>query len=250
MPLKALRHPDNPWVWCGTSLSACEACDHQCEPLEQLRFVWAYGVNGDDPDHYHNDPKSISVTETLNCPRKSVLMRLMDYAESPSALAARAHGTAIHKAYEACQKDGHSEVTLSLPLSRGYTLRGTADRLLDDGCVKDFKNMDSFRKTLDVQHEDQLSIYGDMGVSVTARLVLSQVTRKGVQEMDATYNPEALPTCIARAEQMIDALESGDASILPPRGREIKHFRARHCDYCPYEIRQRCEEISPIGGEQ
>jgi len=248
MPLKSLRHPDNPWVWCGESLSACEACDHKCEPIEQVRFAWAYGVKGDDEDHYHHDPRTISVTETLNCPRKSVLMRLVDYAESPRALAARAHGTAIHKAYEACNKDGCSEVRLSRPLSHGYTLGGQSDRIAGNE-VKDYKSMDSFRKTLDVQHEDQLSIYADMAGIADPQLVLVQVTRKGVQEMAATYNPEAYNTCVARAESMIAVLEGeADVSALPPVGRDIKHFRSRHCDYCPYEVRRRCEEISPPDG--
>lgn len=251
MPLKALHHHENTYVWCGTSLSACEACDHKCQELEQLRFVWAFGVNGDDDDHYHHDDMSVSVTETLYCLRKEYLKRTMDYAESPAGLAARATGTAKHKARESVNKDGCSEVTLTLALSRGYTLCGTADRLTDE-YIMDYKTMDAERKTVDVQHEDQLSIYGEMARlrdGKVRRLLLAQDTRRGLKTMDVEPVPEALDTCVYRAEQLITALVDATPLSLPALGREIRHHAKRHCDFCPAEIRTACEEMDQPGGE-
>lgn len=246
MPLKSLRHHDFPTVWCGTSLSACEACEDRCKPIEQVRLAWRYGVT--DPDHYHADPKVISVTETLLCLRKPVLERMVDYAESVEALAPRSTGTAMHVAYQDANDDGASEVGLAESLSRGYLLRGTADRLTGE-YVMDYKSMDSFRKTVDRQHEEQLSIYAQMAGG-GRKLLLAQMTRKGLNIMEVEEIDGALDNCIQRAEQIIDALEAGDPSLVPPAGREIKFNRNRQCDYCPYEVRQECERISPVKGEE
>ena len=244
MTLVGLRHHDNPFVVCGTSLSACENCPDRCVPLEQVRLVWANAVNGDDEGHYHNDDKVISVTETLLCTLKSVLARTVDYSESPKALSPRAAGTAMHKAMEAVNDDGCSEVMLTKRLSRGFSLMGTADRLTDD-YVMDYKSMDSFRKTVDLQHEEQLSIYGEMAGG-GRKLLLAQMTRKGIQIMEIEPIDGALDACIERAERMIDVL-TGDAELesLPPLGREIKFFRNRQCDYCPYEIKKACDKLHP-----
>lgn len=235
------HHPDNPFVICGTSIEACGACPSRCAPIEQVRLVWRH--TNIDRTHYHNDPNHVSVTETQNCLLKSALARTVDYSETIGDCWKRVVGTLLHVGLEMANQDGQSEVRVSEPIGRGYYLTGTMDRCTDE-YIMDYKSMDSFRKTVDEQHVEQLSIYREM-CGHDGDLLLAQVTRKGINVIDLEPINGALSACRERARELIDAVESGDLHHLPPLGRQIKFFRARQCDYCPHAIKSACDEIHP-----
>jgi hypothetical protein len=258
MPCIGFHCPGKPWLW--KDISGCEACEDRCLSIETLRMIWQVEFI-DGADHYHNDPKAISVTETMGCLRRAYYDRNEDYAEAPPALLARVDGTNVHSAYERANNDGMSEVELSLDLGGGYSLRGTADRITDD-YVADYKTMSGVRKTYDEKNAVQLTIYDEMakGRFVTCdacdgeggsgahplelcskcggdgQFYIDEPGRKllviqrshGKEKIHEVHRVEgALSRATVRAKALIDVLEVSHligkfAADIPPEGRDMK----------------------------
>jgi len=237
MPCIGFHCPGKPWLW--KDIAGCEACEDRCLSIETLRMIWQVEFI-DGADHYHNDPKAISVTETMGCLRRAYYDRNEDYAEAPPALLARVDGTNVHSAYERANNDGMSEVELSLDLGDGYSLRGTADRITDD-YVADYKTMSGVRKTYDEKNAVQLSIYDEMAGGGPRQLLVIQRSH-GKEKIHEVHRVDgALSRATVRAQALIDVLEGSRligrfAADIPPEGQDMKvGFRGNvACDYCPH----------------
>ena len=255
-PLKALHCPDEPWHW--TTPTECAACEHPCfGSHEWVNVIW--GETFTDEDHYHNDPMTISVTETLGCLRMAYYKRTQDYAESPERMLARVMGTHNHRLPEKHNPEG-SEITFAHPLSDGFSLKGTADVSLP-GIIRDYKGVDRPTKTLGGgvrEDEDgqklhvnalQLSVYADLkelaGEEEVHTLEIVQVARKAIKAHESYRVPQALGWAISRAEALISVL-NGDLllSSLKFEGIRIKYYRVNQCSFCPFKVqcKQECEE--------
>ena len=245
MALMAFHCPGDKWAW--KKIADCRKCEHPCfGSLEWVEVVWAETFEKED--HYHDDPMVVSVTETLGCLRKAWYQRTMDYAEAPEKLLARVTGSHMHWLAEMHNIKG-SEVAYDHELSRGYRLKGTADVSLP-GIVKDYKTVDRPTKSLGggvrIKEDgtkvhincEQLSVYADLkelqGEDEVETLEIIQVGRKAIATHDAYRVPGALATCIERAELLIDAVAKPDDDFLPKEGMDIKFFRAKMCDFCPF----------------
>jgi len=251
MSLTNFHCPDSPLAW--KDIDDCRDCSNRCLPLPLLKALWQDEVVG-DPEHYHNNPKSISVTTTQGCLLKAYLERTNDYAEQPGKLVARWSGTKLHKAIEDANQDGidgEAEVRVQRDLSRGYVLDGCVDWVNCNGDVCDWKTVQSQRRTYDEKHAEQLQIYHDMidmdrGVNLLAGdNYVWQLDRKGVAVHKTHTMPEAMDRCIVRAESLVEALESNDGSILPREGLGVKFFRMTLCDFCNFK-----DECTELGGPQ
>lgn len=250
MPLAALHRHGTPYVWCGTSPGACSACQNKCANDTTLRMAHKYGMGGDDPDHYHNDPMKPSVTAMLGCVRKAALMATVDYAESPVDLWPRAYGKARHVIFEGLPGGGRVEVEVSALIPGGGLLMGTIDYVgPGESYIADYKTGQSVRKTTDYRHAQQLSCYWDMldnGKTPDLRIV--SVAHAGSDDLPVEYDPDALPLAVSRAADYMAVLRGErDMSSLPSAGRNIKEAYGRKiaCDYCPHAIKERCNEIGP-----
>ena len=244
MPRIGFHCPGKPWLW--KEIAGCEACDDRCMCIETIRMIWQVEFV-DNADHYHNDDKSISVTETMGCLRRAYFERKEDYAETPQSMLARVDGTNVHSAYERANSDGRSEVPLSVELGDGYFLRGTADRLAGD-YVADYKTMQGVRKTYDESNAVQLSTYDEMAGGGPRRLLVIQRSHGKEQVHEVHRVDGALERAIVRAKALIDVLEvsrlvGGFAADIPPEGREMKvGFRGNVlCEYCPH--RDACDAL-------
>ena len=232
MPLVGFQCPDNQFA--VKQIADCEKCENRCLPIEIVRWIWDTEMVR-DKDHYHNDPKVLSVTETMrgSCLRKAYFNRTVDYTETPQSLMARSSGTGVHKRLEQANDDGYSEVALSYDLGGGYTLKGTADRLTAD-YIGDYKTVDAVRKTYDLSNAEQLSIYRDMAGGVDRELVIWQVARKKVATHVVHYVEDAFGECLDRCGLLIDTLASGQPEMLPTEGKNIKFFKMTACDFCSH----------------
>ncbi len=251
MPLVSFHCPDQPLNW--KDINDCRGCLKRCLPLPLLKALWQDEVIG-DKNHYHNDPKSISVTTTQGCLLKSFLEKTEDYAEDPKRLVARWSGTKLHKAIEdhnPYSDDGEAEVRVQRDLSRGYKLDGSVDWVDGDGNVCDWKTVQSQRKTYDEKHAEQLQIYQEMVDADGGHMMVSgnnyvwQLDRKGVAVHKTHAVPDAMTRCVVRAESLIEALESKDGSLLPREGKSVKFFRSTLCDFCQF-----VDECEDFGGPQ
>ena len=202
--------------------------------IETLRLLWKVEFV-DAADHYHEDPKSISVTETMGCLRRAYYDRALKYAVEPETLKARVWGTIIHEAREKANPDGHSEVRLSVDLGNGYTLDGTADRLTDD-YVLDYKTMDNPRKTYDVDNATQLSIYDEMAGGEPRSLQVLQDGRRKEQVHEVHRVDNALEAAKERALEIIDAVEAKCPTMLAREGAQtmMKFTKKPMCNWCPH----------------
>ena len=250
-PLVAFHCPGKPWDW--KNIDDCRKCQAPCfGSLDWVEVIWAESFA--DGDHYHNDPMVVSVTTALGCLRKAYLQRTVDHAEEPKKLLARVTGTHMHRLAEKHSPDG-AEVEFSMVLSRGYTLKGTADKSLP-GIVKDWKTCDRVTKgiggALRIKEDgskvhincEQLSVYADlkeqvMGEEDVEVLEIVQVARKDVAVREAYRVPNALEFVVNRAELLIDALEKGE-NFLPKEGADIKFYRSSMCSFCA--VRAQCEQ--------
>lgn len=236
MPLTSFHCPDNPFRL--ADMAACEACEDRCTPIEVVRLVWRVMFE-DDRDHYHHDPKVISVTEAMSgaCLRRAWYNRHRDYAETPQRLLSRTQGTLLHRELEKANNDTFSEVVVSCTLTRGYTLAGTSDRL-SSNWVWDFKKSKTARKTADYRQMRQVNIYGQMqaraGGALPQEMGIIFIAHDAVNVVEAEEMPEALDDCLERCEVLIDRLEDGRVELLPREGLEIKNFRTPICTNCPH----------------
>ena len=234
MPCVGFHCPGNPLLW--RKIEDCEACQERCLSIETLRWLWkAEFIDG--AGHYHKDAKSISVTETMGCLRQSYYNKTVNYAEEPKRFKARAWGTAIHKAREDANQDGHSEVRLCVPLSAKYTLNGTADRL-DDNVVLDYKTMDNPRKTYDEDNSYQLSVYDEMAGGANRVLLVLQDGRRDEKVHEVHRTENALKTACKRAEMLVWSLTNGTARNLEAEGEEktFKFTKMTYCERCPHVV--------------
>ena len=255
MPLKAFVCPDDPWTW--RTITDCRACAEPCfGALEVVETLW-YNTFGTE-HHYHDDPKVISVTESLGCLSMAWFKKKREYAETPKSLMARTNGTNTHGMYEAGTIDGdgdsgrhaegyHCEVPLDpIDLSHGYTFRGTVDRVTPDA-IKDYKSCDNPTKSLGGPkrrmddgtkrhvHAEQLSVYAD-ALGHEGRLEVVQVGRRDAATHQAPRVENALLWAKERAETLIVALEADDVDRLDKEGVDILYYRACACNFCPFRL--------------
>jgi len=260
MPLVALHCPGQPFKWrtgeqCAKCLNPCmrdldkEDEDTPVESLgcpEMVQFVWHQEFVMRDPDHYHNDPGCVSVTDTLYCLRKAYYNKKLDYAETPTALWARARGTAMHKAMEGANDPRTSEVELRAYLPGGRQLYGTAD-VMNEYYVADLKNVQATTKKYKPQEAEQLTIYDEMDPSPLGprELRVYQGAHKGVATHVTHRVVGALENAKRRAALLYDALDSECPEMLPAEGPEIKFWGKKDlCDYCPH--RMTCEAVEEV----
>jgi hypothetical protein len=232
MPCTSFHCPDNEFL--ARNIDDCEACDHKCLSIETLRLIWKTEFI-DGADHYHNDPKVVSVTETMGCLRRAYYDRSEDYTEAPASMLARVDGTNVHSAYERANNDGNSEVALSMDLGAGYSLKGTADRLTNE-YVADYKTMQGVRKTYDENNAIQLSIYDEMAGGPERELIVIQRSH-GKEQRHYVHRVEgALDKAVARAHELINAIDEGDVSMLSPEGRDrnVGFTGKPMCNWCPH----------------
>ena len=68
MPCVSFHCPGKPFRW--VTIDNCTLCEERCMPIELLRWIWKTSFE-DTKGHYHEDPKVISATSALSCPRRS-----------------------------------------------------------------------------------------------------------------------------------------------------------------------------------
>ena len=208
--------PEIDHAWNFKSPEDCAACKTPCCSPEFQAFIrkWAFS---DGADHYHNDPKAISVTGLLGCLRKAYYDYTTHYAETYLALAARAWGHARHWLLEV--DDGCSEIHLQRDLGDGLILHGTADRFKPDEYIKDHKPSSGLRKGYELKDAVQVNIYNwmpDDEHELTRQLWVLYQSNKGESAQKVQRLDGVGPVAADRARALRAALDAEDPALLSP----------------------------------
>ncbi len=241
MPLRGFRCPHDPDSW--ATLDTCTTCPARCAPLQVARALWQDEV---EDDGYHNDPKVISVTQTLGCIRKGFLTAEHEYVEEIAAMLARWVGTLVHARLEkAAGPDDQVEKTFTIDLGDGFSFSGTVD-LIEPGVMADWKYTGRIPMEPRPSHEAQLRIYRALA-ALDVPAEVRYISSKEVEQylIACPNDTKDLDRAIERGLLIKGALMGRiEPKDLPREGLHTAFGTKTECDYCPVRVECDAVEVS------